>query len=432
MSDSIKHYGVKGMKHGVRRYQNINGSLTALGRQRLGVGLGVSKLGPNQEYRVVQVPLNDGSGRTMMKKVIVNKQPAHAKDPEPTPTKQPTLPSPSAESDKKKSSSKKKKKKSSSSKKKSSKKKSGGGSSKKSKGKGKGKGSSKKKGSGKKGKGSNKKGKNKKGKSKKNKKNKLRLAVANTKKNKPRFEVVKTKKKVATPKKATIRNAIQNIPKRSNKKSTSTYRKPSKAPEIKDAKTYFSANMSSKSVKHDGISHSGVKGQKWGVRRYQYEDGTLTPEGRARLGRGPARAKGSTKNKAAKTSKISEFLKKRKEKKAARKELQKEQEFRNGMKTYNGRDPYDSKSISKLSTQDIVARTERLRAERLYLEEIKQSPQAKAAFAKEAKKHILIKNLKNSLQEDLPREVSRQGSRMAVEYLVNSIKNSSNSNQKKK
>jgi len=30
------------------------------------------------------------------------------------------------------------------------------------------------------------------------------------------------------------------------------------------------------------IAHHGVKGQKWGVRKYQYENGTLTPEGRKR------------------------------------------------------------------------------------------------------------------------------------------------------
>lgn len=34
MENSLTHYGIKGMKWGVRRYQNKDGSLTAKGKQR--------------------------------------------------------------------------------------------------------------------------------------------------------------------------------------------------------------------------------------------------------------------------------------------------------------------------------------------------------------------------------------------------------------
>jgi hypothetical protein len=39
--------------------------------------------------------------------------------------------------------------------------------------------------------------------------------------------------------------------------------------------TYKEADMSE-------LYHYGIKGQKWGIRRYQNEDGTLTPEGKKR------------------------------------------------------------------------------------------------------------------------------------------------------
>lgn len=46
--------------------------------------------------------------------------------------------------------------------------------------------------------------------------------------------------------------------------------------------TYYVANIPFNGT--DAISHHGVKGQKWGVRRYQNPDGTLTEEGKKRYG----------------------------------------------------------------------------------------------------------------------------------------------------
>lgn len=35
----------------------------------------------------------------------------------------------------------------------------------------------------------------------------------------------------------------------------------------------------------DVLMHHGIKGQKWGQRRFQNPDGSLTPEGEARYGK---------------------------------------------------------------------------------------------------------------------------------------------------
>jgi hypothetical protein len=43
-------------------------------------------------------------------------------------------------------------------------------------------------------------------------------------------------------------------------------------------------NKLRKIAPEDYLMHSGVQGMKWGVRRYQNKDGSLTPEGRKRYG----------------------------------------------------------------------------------------------------------------------------------------------------
>jgi len=46
------------------------------------------------------------------------------------------------------------------------------------------------------------------------------------------------------------------------------------------------------------LAHHGVKGMKWGIRRYQTENGTLTPEGRKRYGLDGPKMQGTLKDRA--------------------------------------------------------------------------------------------------------------------------------------
>ena len=45
--------------------------------------------------------------------------------------------------------------------------------------------------------------------------------------------------------------------------------------------TYYVAGLP---YSANDIYHHGIKGQKWGIRRFQNPDGSLTPEGRRRYG----------------------------------------------------------------------------------------------------------------------------------------------------
>ena len=102
--------------------------------------------------------------------------------------------------------------------------------------------------------------------------------------------------------------------------------------------------------------HYGIKGQKWGVRRFQNEDGSLTAEGKARYGDGGGSFKNAIKTAAKKTGE------------AAGKLLNKAKE-RVANKVDN---KLDELNPSRMSDQELREKLNRLNMERQYKQVVKE------------------------------------------------------------
>ncbi len=134
--------------------------------------------------------------------------------------------------------------------------------------------------------------------------------------------------------------------------------------------------------------HSGIKNMKWGVRRYQNPDGSLTPAGRIRYGVGAARKKAAPKAKAA-SSKDQERaaarakrIEARQAKKAARiaeKNARKEAERKREQdaKELQRYEELRRKPASKLTAAEMAELTARLAAEKQYKELLRATEEPK-------------------------------------------------------
>lgn len=102
----------------------------------------------------------------------------------------------------------------------------------------------------------------------------------------------------------------------------------------------------------DELCHWGIKGQRWGFRRFQNEDGSLTPEGRERYGEGGAKSKSDAQKYKAKVSfKTQQYKADLKSKAQIEKDKRAAKEERNRLKEQAKVDRVAKKEQSKTEKQ---------------------------------------------------------------------------------
>lgn len=129
------------------------------------------------------------------------------------------------------------------------------------------------------------------------------------------------------------------------------------------------------------LKHHGIKGQKKGHRRYQYKDGSLTPEGRERYGVGDKRPNGygtigdNPYKRNYSTVETGGFMKKSDQKRAetALKRGKKEKEdFDNAHEDY--KKAHGNKKVSEMSDAELKEQNLRLLQEKKYKELTRKTP----------------------------------------------------------
>lgn len=117
-------------------------------------------------------------------------------------------------------------------------------------------------------------------------------------------------------------------------------------------------------MENNELQHWGVKGMKWGVRRYQNKDGTLTPAGKKRYAEEMARL-----------DKESKILKNKQRTKAQLDKLDaKRREVEEQKRSLSGKDEKpkiakpasEKKKLSDLSNEELEAKIARLKLEKSY------------------------------------------------------------------
>ena len=173
----------------------------------------------------------------------------------------------------------------------------------------------------------------------------------------------------------------------------------------------------------DYLEHHGILGMKWGVRRFQNPDGSLTPEGRARYGDVLTKKQ------------MNNYIREYNLRTGSNKTINKNTVFKtpNGMYDYKGRklrntdveveNPTEEKKTAseskpsdkkRMTDDELRAANERMRLEEEYLKHIANLNPKKVSLGQQ-----FTNNLKNELMTSIPRGISGM--------IENAIKSAGNS-----
>lgn len=160
------------------------------------------------------------------------------------------------------------------------------------------------------------------------------------------------------------------------------------------------------------LMHWGIKGMKWGVRRYQNKDGSLTPAGKKRYDKEMAKLKEEekiAKNKLRTQAKLNKLDEKRKEIEA----------LKSGKPIAKSTKKHSKPSVKDMSDEELRQTVNRLLMEQQYA---KLNPQQVSAGQK------FVKKVMNDVVAPAATEV---GKNVLKDAMTKAVKNASEASKKK-
>ena len=181
------------------------------------------------------------------------------------------------------------------------------------------------------------------------------------------------------------------------------------------------------------LKHHGVKGQKWGVRRYQNSDGSLTSAGKKRYTQGSGKADKPKSAKAAKATKATsnkavDFVKKTaasgaEKFKAKRQAAAEKKEAEEALEKKRAEiEAIRNRPASELTDDELRARINRMQLEKQYNEYNAQLNPKKSSGVKEAVAEVAKSALKKSGEQLLTQTLNHYGAQ-GLNALIKEVNN---------